>query len=148
MSWPTAHAAFVDHAGRLLAEPAAPDVLRIDETRRGRPRWSRNDDDSWSRLERFETNFVDLSGPGGLLGQTAGRTAKSVVAWLDERGQDFPLNFEEPVNRAISTPTRLDVDLSDDLVRHAADAAVGAPPKATVRNHHPSPGGPQVIQAA
>jgi zinc-finger of transposase IS204/IS1001/IS1096/IS1165/Helix-turn-helix domain of transposase family ISL3 len=82
MSWPTAHAAFVDHAERLLTEPAAPQVLGIDETRRGRPRWSRNDDGSWRRLERFETNFVDLSGSGGLLGQTAGRTAKSVVAWL------------------------------------------------------------------
>jgi hypothetical protein len=32
----------------------------------------------------------------------------------------------EAVNRAISDPTRLDVDLSDDLVRHAADALAQA----------------------
>jgi len=94
MSWPTAHAAFVDHAEGLLAEPAAPQVLGIDETRRGRPRWSRNDDGGWNRLERFETNFVDLSGSGGLLGQTAGRTSKSVVAWLDERGEDWKAHVE------------------------------------------------------
>src|SRR5450759_2933872 len=94
MSWPTAHAAFVDHAERLLVEPAAPQVLGIDETRRGRPRWSQKEDGSWSRLERFETNFVDLSGSGGLLGQTAGRTSKSVVAWLDERGEDWKAQVE------------------------------------------------------
>ena len=89
MSWPTAHAAFVDHAKRLLTEPTAPEVLGIDETQRGRPRWSKNEDGSWSRLERFETSLVDLSGSGGLLGQTAGRTSKTVVAWLDERGEDW-----------------------------------------------------------
>jgi hypothetical protein len=94
MSWPTAHAAFVDHAERLLTEPVAPEVLGIDETRRGRPRWSRNDNGSRNRLERFETNFVDLSGSGGLLGQTAGWTAKSVVAWLDERGEGWKAQVE------------------------------------------------------
>jgi transposase len=31
---------------------------------------------------------ADLSGPGGLLGQTAGRASAAVVAWLDARGQD------------------------------------------------------------
>jgi transposase len=34
-------------------------------------------------------HFVDLTGPQGLLGQTAGRTSKAVVAWLDERGQEW-----------------------------------------------------------
>jgi transposase len=89
MSWPIVHAAFVAHAEKLLAEPEAPAVLGIDETRRGRPRWTKDDDGKWSRLERFETNFVDLSGPGGLLGQTAGRTSKTVVDWLGERGGDW-----------------------------------------------------------
>jgi transposase len=89
MSWPVAHAAFVAHAQELLVEPDAPSVLGIDETRRGRPRWTRDEDGSWSRLERFETNFVDLSGPGGLLGQTAGRTAKTVIDWLDARGPEW-----------------------------------------------------------
>jgi len=89
MSWPTAPAAFVSHADRLLVEPDAPGVLGIDETRRGRPRWTRGGDGTWSRLERFETNFVDLSGPGGLLGQTAGRTCKGVVDWLEARGEQW-----------------------------------------------------------
>src|SRR5512144_2467091 len=43
----------------------------------------------WRRLDRFETNFVDLGGDGGLLGQTGGRAAAAVVAWLDARGEDW-----------------------------------------------------------
>lgn len=89
MSWPTVHAAFVAHADRLLTEPAASSVLGIDETRRGRPGWARGDDGRWRRLDRFETNFVDLYGSAGLLGQTAGRTSASVVSWLDARGEDW-----------------------------------------------------------
>jgi hypothetical protein len=53
------------------------------------PRWTGDPDGSWRRLERFETNFVDLAGTGGLLGQTAGRTSAAVVAWLDARGEDW-----------------------------------------------------------
>ena len=87
ISWPVAHDAFVVHADELLVEPAAPAVLGIDETRRGRPRWMRDAAGGWRRLERFETNFVDLAGDGGLLGQVAGRTGAAVVAWLDARGQ-------------------------------------------------------------
>src|SRR5512135_2983001 len=49
----------------------------------------KNEDGSWSRLERFETNFVDLSGDGGLLGQAAGRTGAAVVGWLDARGEQW-----------------------------------------------------------
>ena len=41
VSWPTAHRAFVAHADTLLAEPEPVRVLGIDETRRGKPRWSR-----------------------------------------------------------------------------------------------------------
>src|SRR5512143_1415940 len=48
MSWPIVHAAFVAHADRLLVEPAAPCVLGIDETRRGRPRWARGDEGAGS----------------------------------------------------------------------------------------------------
>lgn len=87
MSWPIVHAAFVAHADRLLTAPAAPAVLGIDETRRGRPRWARDPAGRWRRLERFETNFVDLAGAGRLLGQTAGHTGTAVVGWLDTRGQ-------------------------------------------------------------
>lgn len=76
-------------------------MLGIDETRRGRGRrrWTKNDDGSWSRLERFETNFVDLSGSGGLLDQTAGRTSTTIVDWLDERGDEwkaFPNKYLDP----------------------------------------------------
>jgi len=37
VSWSTAHRAFVEHADRLLVEPAPVRVLGIDETRRGNP---------------------------------------------------------------------------------------------------------------
>ena len=90
ISWPVVHAAFVGHADAQLVEPAPVVVLGIDETRRGRPRWDRDPDSGrWRRLDRFETNFVDLGGDGGLLGQTGGRTAAAVVAWLDARGEDW-----------------------------------------------------------
>ena len=96
MSWAPAHRAYVAFAEQQLAEPEPVQVLGIDETRRGRPTWLRQDDGRWRLTERFETNFVDLGqghGPGhvaasqGLLGQTAGRTSAAVTAWLDERGQ-------------------------------------------------------------
>src|SRR5512144_654694 len=84
------HAAFVGHADAQLVEPAPVAVLGIDATRRGRPRWDRDPDSGrWRRLDRFETNFVDLGGDGGLLGQTGGRAAAAVVAWLDARGEDW-----------------------------------------------------------
>jgi len=52
-------------------------VLGIDETRRGKATWIKDEaSGKWARTERFETNFVDLSGAGGLLGQAAGRTGK------------------------------------------------------------------------
>lgn len=90
MSWPIAHAAFVVHADALLNEPAPVRVLGIDETRRGRSRWSRCElTNRWVKLERFETNFVDLGGPQGLLGQASGRRKDNVMAWLDARGQHW-----------------------------------------------------------
>lgn len=87
ISWPVGHDGFVVHAEELLVEPAAPAVLGSEETRRGRPRWRKDPAGGWHRLERLETNFVDLAGDGGLLGQTAGRTGAAVVAWLDAWGQ-------------------------------------------------------------
>jgi transposase len=41
------------------------------------------------KLERFETNFIDLGGRQGLLGQASGRRKANVLGWLDERGQAF-----------------------------------------------------------
>jgi transposase len=90
LSWPTAGGAFTAHADRLLAPPGPVRVLGIDETRRGRPKWTQDPDPGrWERSERFETNVVDLAGRQGLLGQTAGRTRKAVIGWLDEQGQDW-----------------------------------------------------------
>jgi transposase len=89
VSWPVVHAGFVAHADGLLAEPEPATVLGIDETRRGRPRWERTEEGTWRLGERFETNFVDLAGDGGLLGQSAGRTSKTVTDWLAARGPAF-----------------------------------------------------------
>ncbi len=74
----------------MLAEPAPVVVLGIDETRRGRANWVQDEvTGKWRLTERFETNFVDLHGPQGLLGQASGRTRASVTAWLDARGQEW-----------------------------------------------------------
>ena len=90
VSWPTVHDAFVVHADALLATPSPVRVLGIDETRRGRPTWAQDPDSGkWRLSERFETNFVDLAGTQGLLGQTAGRTTSTVVGWLEDLGQDW-----------------------------------------------------------
>ena len=88
LSWPIAHAAWVAHADAMLVEPELVRVLGIDETRRGKPVWVlAPDGKGWVKTERFETNFVDLGGCQGLLGQAAGRTKANAVAWLQERGQ-------------------------------------------------------------
>jgi transposase len=88
LGWPAAHSAFVDAVVAQLADAEPVKTLGIDETRRGKPRWTRAEDgEGWVKLETFETNFVDLGGSQGLLGQASGRTKANVVAWLDERGQ-------------------------------------------------------------
>jgi transposase len=88
LGWPAAHEAFVAAVTAQLPDPEPVQVLGIDETRRGKPRWTRAEDgEGWVKLETFETNFVDLGGTQGLLGQASGRTKANVVAWLDERGQ-------------------------------------------------------------
>jgi transposase len=90
MSWPTAHAAFVEHAEDLLTDPAPTTVLGIDETRRGKPRWVRDSpQERWRRVDPYDTGFVDLAGDQGLLGQREGRTSQAVVDWLQEQTQQF-----------------------------------------------------------
>ena len=90
VSWPVTHRHYVAHADGLLTEPDPPVVLGIDETRRGKPKWTQDTETGrWVRTERFETNFTDLSGTGRLLGQVAGRTGTAVTGWLDDRGQDW-----------------------------------------------------------
>lgn len=90
VSWPTAHAAFVEHAAALLSSPQPTRVLGIDETRRGKPRWVRDGQDGpWRRIDAYDTGFVDLDGAQGLLGQREGRTSAAVVSWLSEQTPQF-----------------------------------------------------------
>jgi hypothetical protein len=75
VSWPTAHAAFVAHAESVLGDPAPVTGLGIDETRHGKPRWTRDQDSGrWCRTDPWDTGFVDLAGDQGLLGQVEGLT--------------------------------------------------------------------------
>lgn len=90
VSWPTAHAAVVEAAETVLAEPEPTTVLGIDETRRGRPRWRYDlENTRWGRTDPWDTGFVDLAGDQGLLGQTEGRTSACVVDWLEHRTPEF-----------------------------------------------------------
>ena len=90
VSWPTAHASFVEHADALLTLPEPTRVLGIDETRRGKPRWVRDSEQQpWQRIDAYDTGFVDLDGAQGLLGQREGRTSKTVVDWLLEQTPQF-----------------------------------------------------------
>jgi transposase len=90
VSWPTAHNAVIDAAAAALAEPEPTEVLGIDETRRGKPRWERDAiTGAWRRIDRWDTGFVDLAGLQGLLGQVEGRTTATVVDWLAGRTPEF-----------------------------------------------------------
>ena len=85
VSWPAAHDAFAAAAGPLLEQDLAPvPHLGIDEHRRGRPRWTRDEDTGEYVLlaDRWHTCFFDLSGGQGLLGQVEGRTADDAAYWL------------------------------------------------------------------
>ena len=90
VSWPTAHAAFVAHAEAVLGDPAPVQVLGIDETRRGKPRWTREQASGrWVRTDPWDTGFVDLAGDQGLLGQVEGRTGAAVRQWLEAQSEAF-----------------------------------------------------------
>jgi len=90
VSWPTAHRAFITHAELELTEPQPTQVIGIDETRRGKPRWERcAQTRRWVRVDPWDTGFVDLAGSQGLLGQREGRTGAAVIEWLRERTPEF-----------------------------------------------------------
>lgn len=90
VSWPTAHAAVIEAAGAASAEPVPTPVLGIDETRRGRPRWTFSaEENRWVRTDAWDTGFVDLDGSQGLLGQVEGRTSACVIEWLTARTPQF-----------------------------------------------------------
>ncbi len=89
LSWPTVHEAFTGQADTVLDRPLARvRVLGIDETRRGRPRFTLDPDTgAYVQLaDRWHTGFVDIDGEQGLLGQVEGRTADDAAYWLAQAG--------------------------------------------------------------
>ena len=85
VSWPVAHQAFAAAADPVLDQPPGPVAhLGIDEHRRGRARWRRDQDTGeYEQLaDRWHTCFYDLSGGQGMLGQVEGRTADDAAYWL------------------------------------------------------------------
>ncbi|USQ81236.1 ISL3 family transposase [Ornithinimicrobium faecis] len=86
VSWPVAHAAFIDHVSPALAAPLPPVcVLGIDETRRGKIKWAQDvNTGRWQVVaDRWLTGIVDAAGTGGLLGHVNGRASAEVIAWLE-----------------------------------------------------------------
>jgi len=89
MSWPSAHDAFAAAADPLLEQPLGPVAhLGIDEHRRGRPRFTVDEDSGEYVLlaDRWHTCFFDLAGEQGLLGQVEGRTADDAAYWMWQAG--------------------------------------------------------------
>jgi len=85
VSWPSAHAAFGEKADAVLRDDPEPVAhLGIDEHRRGRARWRRDEETGEYALvaDRWHTCFYDLSGNQGMLGQVEGRTAGDAAYWL------------------------------------------------------------------
>ena len=85
ISWPSAHGAFAEKADAALGEEIARVAdLGIDEHRRGRARWRKDEETGEYVLiaDRWHTCFYDLSGNQGLLGQVEGRTADDAAYWL------------------------------------------------------------------
>jgi transposase len=85
LSWPVVQAAFAGRVDPVLAQPPALVAhLGIDEHRRGRPRFTQDEDSGEYVLlaDRWHTCFFDLSGDQGLLGQVEGRTADDAAYWL------------------------------------------------------------------
>ena len=85
VSWPSAHGAFAAKADAVLGEELAPVAhLGVDEHRRGRARWRRDEETGEYTLlaDRWHTCFYDLSGIQGMLGQVEGRTADDAAYWL------------------------------------------------------------------
>src|SRR5271165_6892331 len=92
VSWPSAHGAFAKKADTLLGEDPEPAAhLGIDEHRRGRARWRRDEQTGEYTLlaDRWHTCCYDLSGDQGMLGQVEGRTADDAAYWLAGATQDW-----------------------------------------------------------
>jgi len=118
VSWPIVHAAFVAHVDAELAAPVpAVCVLGIDETRRGKPVWARDEETGRWRIiaDRWLTGIVDADGTAGLLAHVDGRTAQVVSDWLT----DQPKAWRDNV-------THVCIDLSASYAKAVADALPGA----------------------
>jgi transposase len=90
IGWATVQACVDEHTDVVLTEPEPTPVLGIDETRRGKPRWSFDAPSRrWERIDRWDTGFVDLHGDQRLLGQAEGRTSATVTGWLLLRSKEF-----------------------------------------------------------
>jgi transposase len=79
------HDAFSKKADTILGEdPGSVACPGIDEHRRGRARWRRDEGTGGYVLvaDRWHTCFYDLSGDQGMLGQAEGRTADDAAYWL------------------------------------------------------------------
>ena len=84
VSWPSAHTAFAEKADTALADDPEPVAhLGMDEHRRGRARWRKDEETGEYVLvaDRWHTCFYDLSGNQGLLGQVEGRTSDDAAYW-------------------------------------------------------------------
>ena len=146
VSWPTAHAAFIEHASKVLSTPKPVRVLGIDETRRGKPRWTRDvDGRRWVRVDPWDTGFVDLSSDQGLLGQVEGRTSKAVTDWLTTQGKQFRTEITHVVidpsaayAAAVTTELLANATLVVDhfhLIKLANDAVTGVRRRVTFDAH-------------
>lgn len=85
LSWPVVQAAFTAYAVVVLPERApVTSVLGIDETRRGKAVWHRDQvSGSWRLVaDCWHVGFVDAAGHAGLFGQVEGRNAQAVEGWL------------------------------------------------------------------
>jgi len=92
LSWPVVNAAFLDHATATLSDQPQPvTALGIDETRRGKPRFTLDTDTGVieQTTDRWHTGFVDLTGQQGLLGQVEGRSSSDAGSWLAARTQQW-----------------------------------------------------------
>ncbi|MGL5824725.1 MAG: transposase, partial [Nocardioides sp.] len=114
VSWPVAHAACVAHVEPALAAPLPPvAVLGIDETRRGKPKWTRDPvTGRWAVVaDRWHTGIVDAAGTDGLLAHVDSRTAARVAAWITAQ----PQAWRDGV-------THVTIDLSASYAKAVADA--------------------------
>jgi hypothetical protein len=96
MSWPTAHTAVVEAAEAAAAEPQPTSVLAIDETRRGRVRWTFSvEHKRWVMHRRHRPGFVDLAGHQG--GSARSRAASAEASSTGSRhARAFPIERECP----------------------------------------------------